>query len=231
MLQVDAFVNLIKEARLLTSTRLEWRSQRRYTPRCITSIDVCNQLCLSDIPEFVSRVRKCKKTRFIREPILRRETLVVARLSGLLLWDLRKTLRTLCFEKRSSLGNSGVFQPLCPSSRSVDARSLRRVRSLLISLRAKRTLTKDEKNVFHKLENIFARAILFVETEFGRCRLSWCDVLFCFVFFSRLSWWSTVCCRDLHIDDNIHTENTVDNGEHNGLWTRRHHAIDSRCLC
>ena len=33
-----------------------------------------------------------------------------------------------------------------------------------------------------------------------------------------------------HIDDNIHTENTVDNGEHSGLWTRRHYAIDSRCL-
>ena len=60
MLQVDAFVNLIKEARFFTSTRLEWRSQHRYT-HCITSIDVCNQLCLSDIPEFVSRVRNCKK--------------------------------------------------------------------------------------------------------------------------------------------------------------------------
>ena len=94
-----------------------------------------------------------------------RETLVVARLSGLLLWDLRKTLQTLCFEKRSSLGNSGVFQPLSPSSLSVDARSLRRVRSLLISLRAKRTLTKDEKNVFQKLENIFARAVIFVENR------------------------------------------------------------------
>ena len=63
------------------------------------------------------------------------------------------------------LGNSGVFQPLSPSSLSVDARSLRRVRSLLISLRAKRTLTKDEKYVFHELCSIFARAALFVENR------------------------------------------------------------------
>ena len=27
-----------------------------------------------------------------------------------------------------------------------------------------------------------------------------------------------------HIDDNIHTENTVDNGEHSGRRTRRRHA-------
>ena len=79
------------------------------------------------------------------------ETPVVARLSGLLFWDLRKTLETLCFEKRPSFGNSVVFQPLSPSLLSVDARGLRRVRFLLISLRAKRILTKDEKYVFHEL--------------------------------------------------------------------------------
>ena len=158
-----------------------------------------------------------------------RETLVVARLSGLLLWDLRKTLRTLCFEKRSSLGNSGVFQPLSPSSLSVDARSLRRVRSLLISLRAKRTLTKDEKNVFQKLENIFARAVIFVGTEFSRCRLSWCDVLFCFVFFSRLCWWSTVVAETctLMTTSTPKTQWTMANTVALGRGVT---PIDSRCL-
>ena len=34
-----------------------------------------------------------------------------------------------------------------------------------------------------------------------------------------------------HIDDNIHTENTVDSGEHSGLWTRRDHDIDSLRMC
>ena len=37
------------------------------------------------------------KKRLGREPILRRETLVVPSLNGLLFRDLRKTLRTLCF--------------------------------------------------------------------------------------------------------------------------------------
>ena len=122
-----------------------------------------------------------KKKRLSREPILRRETLVVPSLNVLLLWDLLKTLRTLCFEKRPSFGNSGVCQPLCPSSRSVGERCLRRVWFLKISLRAKGILTQDGDHVFHK--NTSARAIISFETEFGRCRLSWCDVLFLLFFF------------------------------------------------
>ena len=38
-----------------------------------------------------------------------------------------------------------------------------------------------------------------VETEFGRCRLSWCGVLFCFVFFSRLCWWPTVVAETCQV--------------------------------
>ena len=65
-----------------------------------------------------------------------------------------------------------------------------------MNLRVKRILTKDEKYVFHELYSIFARAILFVETEFGRCPLSWCDVLFCLVFFSVVFVVNS-CGRDL----------------------------------
>ena len=195
MLQVDAFVNLTKEARLFTSTRLgggrSVATRRAALPALTYAISFASLTFLNLFPECDSA-----KTRLIPEPILRRVTLVVPRPNGLLFWDLRKTIRTLCFERRPSFRNSVVFQPLSPSLLSVDARSLRRVRLLVISLRAKRTLTKDEKTVFHKLENIFARAILFVETEFSRCQLSWSDVLFCFVFFSVVLVVNS-CCRDL----------------------------------
>ena len=129
--------------------------------------------------------------RLSREPS-ERETLVVPSLNVLLFWDLRKTLRTLCFEKRPSFGNSGVCQPLCPSSRSVDARRLRRVWFLKISLRAKRTLTNDEKYVFHKFST-YPLALLFpLKPSLVGAGCPGAVSSFASFFFCRLCWWPTV---------------------------------------